>query len=807
MVPRLSSRSERSDGRGRSFRDLSKYLFQGEAHRPAPDRVLWAQAINSRISDPAEAWREMAWTAEHAAELKEAAGVRRGGRKNEAPVWHVSLNWHESERPTPEEMQAAGLEVLQRFGLEQHQAVMVAHGDTGHPHLHLMVNLVSHEDGRSVDVSKNTKRRLSAWALDYDRERGNEHCPQREINAEKRANNRAAYDAAHTFAKATGQDMAPLRITRDDSAHRELWNAMKRAREQGANAEGIEQIREIHRDMWQQYYEQSKDKETERLQHPDKTILEQLTRLDVSFTRQELAKRVANATGSMEEFQALFAKVEAQVVDLPQTKNRLTTHEMAQIEKDMAQAVADMAASSAHGLNGGGERTKLRAKGLGAEQRAALEHVTTGAGLACVVGYAGTGKSTMLAEARAAWEVSGYRVLGATLSGIAAEGLEGGSGIKSRTLHGLQWALDHGREALTDKDVLVVDEAGMIGSRQMHRLLTTAQAAGAKVVLVGDPQQLQSIEAGGAFRAIVERTGAAEITAVRRQRQDWQQQATVDLASGRVGAALDAYSREKKVRAHDDQAEAIEALVTDWTADHIAGRSSIMLAVSRANVAALNAEARETLREQGRLGDDIEIPACEEGIDQPRRDFRLKVAEGERLLFTKNDKRLGVKNGTIGTLEKARGGRLMVRLDGDKPRLVEVDLSAYRNLDYGYALTVHKAQGATVDTAHVLASRGMDKHSAYVALSRHRDSVKLHYALDEFRGPMHLERRLSRDRPKESTLDYFAGERGRARTMQEERARVRKAAQRRTSDEKPRDSAADYWKRKGQIKSTLGRTR
>ena len=178
---------------------------------------------------------------------------------------------------------------------------------------------------------------------------------------------------------------------------------------------------------------------------------------------------------------------------------------------------------------------------LGDEQRAAYQHVTSGSDLALVVGYAGTGKSAMLGVTRAAWEAEGYTVRGAALSGIAAEGLEGGSGIASRTLAGLEFAWKDGRDQLTSRDVLVVDEAGLVGSRQMARVLSAAEAAGAKVVLVGDAEQLQAIEAGAAFRALAERHGAAEISEVRRQRTEWQRSATRELATARTEGALDRY--------------------------------------------------------------------------------------------------------------------------------------------------------------------------------------------------------------------------------------------------------------------------
>ena len=186
-------------------------------------------------------------------------------------------------------------------------------------------------------------------------------------------------------------------------------------------------------------------------------------------------------------------------------------------------------------------RAEARGLVLSGEQAEALAHVTDGRDLGIVVGYAGTGKSAMLGVAREAWEAAGYEVRGVALSGIAAENLESGSGIASRTIASMEHGWGQGRDVLTARDVLVIDEAGMVGTRQLERVLSHAAEAGAKVVLVGDPQQLQSIEAGAAFRSIFERHGGAEIGEVRRQREDWQRDATRDLATGRTGDAIHAY--------------------------------------------------------------------------------------------------------------------------------------------------------------------------------------------------------------------------------------------------------------------------
>uniref|UniRef100_UPI000AD65B42 AAA family ATPase n=1 Tax=Phenylobacterium sp. CCH12-B4 TaxID=1768784 RepID=UPI000AD65B42 len=369
-----------------------------------------------------------------------------------------------------------------------------------------------------------------------------------------------------------------------------------------------------------------------------------------------------------------------------------------------------------------------------------------------VVGYAGSGKSAMLGVAREAWEAQGYQVRGAALSGIAAESLEAGSSIPSRTIASLEHSWGQGRDLLTSSDVLVIDEAGMIGSRQMDRVLLAAERAGAKVVLVGDAEQLQAIEAGASFRALTERHGAAEITEIRRQRESWQREATRELATGRTGAALERYDAAGMVRAHETREAAREALVDGWEAvrREAPGASQIMLAHTRADVAELNHLARVRMRDAGELGEDLAL-ATERG----ERTF----AAGDRIMFLRNERSLGVKNGTLGTVERIDGPSLSVRLDGadrlaGEGRQVQFDLKDYADFDHGYASTIHKSQGVTVDRTHVLATDGLDRHGAYVAMSRHRDGLAVHYGADDFKDRAQLVRALGRERAKDTTLDY-----------------------------------------------------
>jgi Ti-type conjugative transfer relaxase TraA len=390
---------------------------------------------------------------------------------------------------------------------------------------------------------------------------------------------------------------------------------------------------------------------------------------------------------------------------------------------------------------------------LSDEQRHAVDHITGGESIAAVVGIAGAGKSTMLDAAREVWNASGKRVVGAALAGKAAEGLQRSSGIPSRTIAAWEYAWAQGRDHLTSGDVLVLDEAGMVSSKQMAALVSAVERAGAKLVLVGDAAQLQPIEAGAAFRAIVERIGAAELTGVRRQRIPWQQQATLDLSQGNVRHALAAYRAAGFIHQPATRAEAIAEITRDYLTARTTklATETLILAHSNADVLALNAAVRATLKDRGELASEQPFVTA-----RGQRSF----AAGDRVLFLENRRltsQLGatdpvaVKNGMLGTVVAAASNVLTVAIDGGGT--ITFDAATYALIDHGYAATIHKSQGVTVDQTLVLAAPTMDRHLAYVAMSRHREAVTL-YAPSESFAERTLEAALSRSGAKSSTLDY-----------------------------------------------------
>src|SRR5512135_1295735 len=209
---------------------------------------------------------------------------------------------------------------------------------------------------------------------------------------------------------------------------------------------------------------------------------------------------------------------------------------------------------------------------LKTEQKEATKHITQGKGcVKCVSGWAGTGKTYMLDTARLAWEAEGYRVLGCALSGKAAEELSKGANIESVTIAKLIYDLDNpgrnNRLTLDRRTVLVVDEAGMIGTRALHRLMTEADRAGLRLVLVGDAKQLQSIDAGGGFAGLSKRLGFAELKEITRQRDPEDRHAVRDFAEGDAGVALKSYAKRGRLILGESRADAMRRLVAHWQRD------------------------------------------------------------------------------------------------------------------------------------------------------------------------------------------------------------------------------------------------
>lgn len=425
---------------------------------------------------------------------------------------------------------------------------------------------------------------------------------------------------------------------------------------------------------------------------------------------------------------------------------------------------------------------------LSPDQKRAMLQVTAEKGrISILSGMAGSGKTKTLDACRKRWERAGYRVIGTALSGKAAKELQSGSKIRSCTLHALWLRMNptldfrmrhHARQfwrALLNKPtyrlkplkidrntVLVVDEAGMIGTGQMTRLLETVSRQGGKLVLVGDASQLQPIESGSPFAALAKRIGGAELTEIVRQKDEKDRQVVKDLAAGRADAAVKNLAERRRLEVHPTRERAMSELVSTWSRlDGKDPAKSLIFCSTNKEAHALNVscQAQQALRDRLHTERSLQI-----------HDARAHV--GDRVLFTQNDKKLGINNGETGTVIKIHrlSPSMTVRVDGGN--IIQVTPSTYtrRNgehrgecaLHLGYAVTTHKGQGTTVDNAYVLAGGSMqDREISYVQLSRARRETRVftdqRTAGDKLSG---LTTAMERSRAKEMAHDMLNGFRG-----------------------------------------------
>ena len=395
---------------------------------------------------------------------------------------------------------------------------------------------------------------------------------------------------------------------------------------------------------------------------------------------------------------------------------------------------------------------------LSDEQRGAVETIGREGRVAVLRGVAGTGKTTALLAVREAAEADGRRIVGGALAGKAAGELRDGSGIEARTLASWERSWDAGFDRLGRGDVFVVDEAGMVGSAQMGRLLERVEEAGAKVVLTGDERQLQPIEAGAAFRTIRRRAETrgsfAELSEVRRQNEAWQRHASQLFGGGEAAKALDVYEAAGEVRFENSAEQTRVAIVANYFAkldeawerspDGVRGTDHIVTAYRNVDVDALNALIRTERRARGELGADATFRT-----DKGERTF----AVGDKVLLTRNDRGLGVANGDRAEVVGAGMNRLDVRLrDG---REVRVEAEGYDGVQAGYAVTTHKAQGMSVDRVHVMAGDGMHASLAYVAMTRQREGATLYAAREHFRNYDALRSAIGHQRDSSAVGDYL----------------------------------------------------
>ncbi len=488
----------------------------------------------------------------------------------------------------------------------------------------------------------------------------------------------------------------------------------------------------------------------ERVISDPNIALEKLSQQQSVFDEYAMAKLANQYSVDLNQYNEVLTAIKSakQLVALGENeygRSVYTTSKMIEMEHDMLNQAYELDSKQDHAINLDAATQAVASSNLNKGQQTAFNHIINKGDLKIITGFAGTGKSTLMKVAREAFENSGYQVRGACFSGIATKGLEKEAGIKSATVDSclLQW--EQGREQLRKKDVLVIDEAGMLGTEKMNKLLSHANNEGAKVILVHDTEQFGAIEAGAPSRAIAMRFGEAVLTEVVRQQNPEMCRATYEFATQQTEKALTRY--EKLGALHmtaADEPIARRMMIEAWAADRLEGKSQLMLAYTNESVQALNHAAREVRIAAGEI---------EEGRAYSVAKGQRSFASGDVVYFLKNDKRLGVQNGVLGKIESIEGSHFQIKANDDG-RIVGLDIRHYKHLDHGYAATIYKAQGVTVNNAYVLASTYFDRHSTYVACTRHKEKLMVFGHQKEFKNREMMMKTLSRECSKSMAVDY-----------------------------------------------------
>jgi conjugative relaxase-like TrwC/TraI family protein len=478
----------------------------------------------------------------------------------------------------------------------------------------------------------------------------------------------------------------------------------------------------------------------------DADLAQVLTEKNATFERRRIVEAVASSSRSGLRPEEIEVRID-EFIDsdycLRLPTGHYTTPEMLAIETEVVDFATTSPARASATHDAVAEAMRVRPS-LSAQQRLAVGSITGSEPISCVVGHAGAGKTFALDAARAAWQASGLDPIGCSLAARAARQLETSSGIESDTADKLLAELDAGRRRFNERSVVVVDEAGMLGSRRLRRIVRHVREANAKLVLVGDPKQLPEIDAGGLFTVLAHRLGCAELTENRRQRQPAEREAAARLRDGKVEEALLRLSRAGRVSTNRNAHELRSRMVDDWHRETRAGSDAVMLALHRSDVADLNRRARARRLAAGELGETV----LEIGNDQ--------FAIGDRVMTLRNNRRLGVLNGTLGTVIGADGNDLVIATDDGERRSLPLHYVVEGYVAHAYAFTIHKAQGLAVDVALLLGDDTLFAEAGYTGITRGREQNRL-YLVDPYEGDAlkTAQRALERSAAKQTAIEQL----------------------------------------------------
>jgi AAA domain-containing protein/relaxase-like protein len=617
-------------------------------------------------------------------------------RKCDNDCLHATLSWEKRHDPGNEEMAEAARSYLKALGMEGAMAVFVRHHDTAHAHVHIIASRIDPATGKTFSDT-DIRLKDQAWSLKWERER---------------------------------DQIA-------ENASRQKFHKM------------VDAV----------------------LAHDIPALVEHLTERTPTFTARELDNVLGYAGLDRKERVAFRADMLAQenVVALRETAQgpvtRYTTREVLADEMALQRNAAILAERGRHGLSDDRIAATSAAHTLKPEQADALRHLAGAQGFSMLLGEAGTGKSHTLNAVRAAYEAEGAQVVGMSWTNKVVQQMRDDGFGNAATIASALKQIENGRGTWNSKTVLIVDEAAMIATAPLAKLAAAAGVAGAKLILAGDDAQLSSIEKGGMFETLRLSHGAAILKDVQRVKDAEQKVAFGEMHEGEFLGALKIAEKAGRLHWARKQDDTLKQMAERYTADVAASpdKRRFMFAFTNAEVDALNTYARAIHQKRGDLGDGHQLQTAT-GAQE--------FSTGDRILFsgngrTQQEKRAGLTNGNAGTIAgidmTGPKPRVTVALDtakGAEPRSVSfvvgenAEAREFNKLKLGYAGTIYKGQGATLDQTYVCHSAHWKSSAAYVALTRHKESVEIFASRETVKDLDAMARGLGRSENKRAATAY-----------------------------------------------------
>lgn len=736
---------------------------------------LAAYLTTGKENEVASLWQLRGFASDDIREAFRSVHVMAEATHAEQPFFHVQVRMPDGETLTREQWEHVADRIEAKLRLTDQPRAIAFHRmqDTGHEHMHIAWSRIDDETMtaralpfyklRLKEVSRELEIELGLTRVTNERRgpamapRRNEQEQARRLGTDihkirglirdcwDRSDTGRAFAAAltdngltlakgerrdyividaaggmHALGKRIlGHSAAEVRARLADIDHRSLptvehVRASLGLRSRSANLDEIDRVTAIE------------DRDPER-------VLEAITRQRATFTERDLhwtvGKQIEHEAERKQFVEAILKH--AQIVRLTnETKGpviRYTTKAVLESEEKVLRAADELAKCKERHIAGDGIRASVLGKqkheGITREQVRAIRHAVAAEGLALIDGQAGTGKSHTATAIRETYEAKGCTVVGLAPTNAVALDMKDSGYSRARTLHSELLSIEKGRTRWDQKTVVILDEAAMVDTRNLARVTEYARDAGAKLILIGDDRQLSSIERGGMFAVLKARYGAAELTEVRRQHAEEDRRAAGFMAKGNFRDALASYQEKGGIHWAAGESGAADRLVQQWSKDTASdpSKTRFVFAYTNHEVDEFNRALREVRRQRGELG---------EGTPFETKHGRAEFAERDRIQFTGTDRGRGLYNGQAGTVERIRGTVVTLALDGSRKRIVEFDTREFQDFRHGYAGTIFKGQGRTIDQTYLFHSEYWRSSASYVALTRHREKAELFVSRD-----------------------------------------------------------------------------